>query len=650
MKKYFKIIDIELLLVLFALLSFVGGSVYRIYSLNNLGILVSILLSFALLIIILYLKLKYNNIRQELNLSLPLSKLSYLVIPLNLIFLIACFYILYTNKTNNAIISPWQILPTYFFVLAAFSIGLLLLNAYLTPRFSLILSSLHLFLIFSVAVFVYKLGFGFDPFIHQATEKLIADNGFVEPKPLYYLGQYSLIVIITKIFSFSLVWIDRLLVPVLASVGITALLWRVLSNWFGSDTKSALMIPALFLLPFSFFVITTPQNLAFLFLFFTVLYGLKCSNNYELSVVFVFALAALLSQPIAGIPAILFAFMLTIYHSDSHIYKKHLLFLVFLMVVLSLPFAFFYVEKINQSGLTPDSNFEQEAITARSFDMPDLLNANTENVILNTIYFFGLNRWFIILILIIAGLFVAYRYRKNCSVLTVYILMAAGLLLSYLLVQHLSFSYLIEYERTDFANRILINASFFMLPFILLSFYGIILKLSEENIFIRISTSLFTITFILASLYLAYPRFDNYHNSHIFSVCQSDIDAIKWIEENTNEDFIALANQQVSAAALKEFGFKKYYKDDIFYYPIPTGGILYQYYLDMVYEQPDRITMLGAMNRVGVNEAYFILNKYWWASDKIREEAKLEADEWKEFGNNDVVVFKYTKEIENEMK
>ena len=127
---------------------------------------------------------------------------------------------------------------------------------------------------------------------------------------------------------------------------------------------------------------------------------------------------------------------------------------------------------------------------------------------------------------------------------------------------------------------------------------------------------------------------------------------MRWIEENANENYIALANQQVSAAALREFGFKKYYTPspyqgegggEVFYYPIPTGGPLYQYYLDMVYKKLSRETMNAAMDLVGVKKGYFILNKYWWAFPKILEEAKFEADDWKDFGNGEVYVFEYTR-------
>jgi hypothetical protein len=63
----------------------------------------------------------------------------------------------------------------------------------------------------------------------------------------------------------------------------------------------------------------------------------------------------------------------------------------------------------------------------------------------------------------------------------------------------------------------------------------------------------------------------------------------------------------------------------------------------MVYEYPSQKTVKKAMEFTGVNEAYFVLNKYWWAFDKIKEEAKMEADSWGKIGNEDVYIFKYVR-------
>ena len=153
---------------------------------------------------------------------------------------------------------------------------------------------------------------------------------------------------------------------------------------------------------------------------------------------------------------------------------------------------------------------------------------------------------------------------------------------------------------------------------------------------------------LLASAYASYPRFDNYYNSRGYSTGEADITSVKRAEERADgEKYIALANQQVSAAALHEFGFHNRYieKDgqEIYFYPIPTGGPLYRYYLDMVYEKASRQNISAAMDFAGVNRAYLIINKYWWASDKIIAEAKMSADYWEKIGQGEDYLFEYRK-------
>jgi hypothetical protein len=187
-------------------------------------------------------------------------------------------------------------------------------------------------------------------------------------------------------------------------------------------------------------------------------------------------------------------------------------------------------------------------------------------------------------------------------------------------------------------------AILFLLPFFILSIYALLEKIAKQNKFIIVSFAVFLSLLISAALYITYPRYDNYFNSHGYAVSAADLGAVSWINENAKADYIVLANQQVSAAALSRYGFKKYYGgDQLFYYPIPTSSPLYQYYLDMVYKKPSRDTMLAAMDLAGVNEGYFVLNRYWWAFTKILDEAKLRADSWQAINDGEVFVFKYEK-------
>jgi hypothetical protein len=223
--------------------------------------------------------------------------------------------------------------------------------------------------------------------------------------------------------------------------------------------------------------------------------------------------------------------------------------------------------------------------------------------------------------------------------------MLTSSLISYIFIAIQPFNFLIDYERSNYANRIIIISIIFAVPFIILAVYKIITNINTQNKTTK-TIIISAITLIISiNLYNSYPRLDNYHNSHGTSTSLADIKAAQWINKDAKGEYVTLANQQVSAAALHEYGFKKYYsinKEDVFYYSIPTGGILYQHYLMMINEKPSKENANKAMELVGAQTTYFVLNKYWWAFSKIFEEAKSEADYFENI-DNEVYVFKYTK-------
>ncbi|MFH1427103.1 MAG: hypothetical protein ABIG60_01065 [Patescibacteria group bacterium] len=658
MGKYLKENYIYSFLLLIALISLFGAIIYRIYALNKLGIILGLSLAlFVFIIVQIFLFAKYkiyllsyhnkfNDYKKETKQIVSRLPNISLVLGYFLLFILN-FYLLYKSQTTEAIISPWQVIPNYFFLAYALATAFLLIILIKKIKFSLLLISLHYFLSFSIALFIYKIGYGFDPFIHQATVDLIAKTGEVLPKPFYYLGQYSLIVILHKITSLSLIWLDKLLVPVLASVFLPLVLFNFLKKWF-KDTKSLLIILlTLLILPFTPFILTTPQNLSYLFLILTVFCGLTCLSKVELTITYLFAFTTLAIHPIAGIPALLFSLAITVYHSDKNKLKKYLYLLIYFFTIFSLPLAFYF---INLSQVKSDNTLNLEPGAAKKILIP-----NEENIILNFIYLYGFNIKTLISFLIIIGIIIAFRYRKNCKIFFINLGLALSLIVSYFITKKLSFDFLIYYERNNFSERILLIAIIFLLPFIIITLYSLINKIFKQPAIIKIIWFSLVIILITTSLYFSYPRFDRYYNSRGYSTSSYDIEAVHWIDTNANSDYIVLANQQVSAAALKEFGFKKYYsypllnkergaRGEVFYYPIPTSSPLYQYYLDIVYEKPSRDTIKKAMDLTGVNEAYFVLNKYWWAFPKILEEAKLEADSWQKIGQGNVYIFKYSKE------
>lgn len=635
-KKYNKILYSTLIFL--ALVSICGAVVYKMYSLNNIGIFVSLLLSAILFLIIQHYSHKNKNAPKEKTTKQITEKnrLDIFLITLYLLLTVAGFYILFVNRTTEAIISPWEVVPWYFFVVYGAMTMILVFNIFNKSRLTTALISIHYFFSFSIAVIIYKIGYGFDPFVHEATMNLIDKTGSVSPKPFYYLSQYSLIVILHKITFLPIVWLNKFLVPFLAAATLPIIIKKTSERWF--ENKKAIIFASLLLLtiPFSIFIITVPQNFAYLMLVLVLLLGLTCSNISDLLIIYLVSIVAILSQPIAGIPALLFALLLTAYHGNNEKIKKYYYILISIVSIISLPTLFYYFGK--NMGTS-----EEIGAATNIFSLPNIIIPNQENFILNFIYLYGFNIKIIIAFISLAGVAIAFKYRKIFGFFFVYLIMFVSLFLSYLITKTINFDFLIDYERENYADRILIIATLFLLPFILTTLYSLTYKIINQKNTIKIPIIIFIILGVTASLYTSYPRFDRYFNSRGFSTGQNDIEAVRWIENNSSGDYIVLANQQVSAAALKEFGFKKYYHDDIFYYPVPTGGPLYQYYLDMVYKKPTKETMIEAMDLVGVNQAYFVLNKYWWASPKILEEAKLEADSWQKIGQDDVYIFEYNR-------
>lgn len=630
----------KLFLIFLSLLSISGATIYRIYSLNYIGVFLSLIITIVSFFIIL----RFTGIyKQDINEKYPYRLDDFLFPGAYFLIALACFAILFLVRTDIALISPWEVVPITFFIFYTLATIILFLCIVLGSKNTLFLISIHFFLSLSVALIVYKLGYGFDSFIHEATMKLISETGAVEPKPFYYLGFYSIIVILHKITFIPIVFLNKIIVPLLASATLPSVMYYSLKRYL--DSKNILKIAIIFslILPFNFFILSTPQNLAFLFVLLIILISLR-RNREDRLLISLLALAAFVTQPIAGIPAVIFAFINTTYQSSVSVKtKKIVLIFSFLLLCTALPLAFF----ISNQSQAIDA-VGQEVIAEQTSIAPYLKwfkpsLPGQENVILNIIYLFGFNINLIFLALVALGIYFSKKYKH----LYLFCLCPAIALISaYFFTSSMSFDYLISYERENFANRIVLTACLFLSPFAIISFYEIIKRIFRQNKVIKTILFFFLIILTTISVYTSYPRLDNYKNSHGVSTNVNDITAVNWIENNAEgQDYIVLANQQVSTAALHEFGFKKYYKEDIFFYPIPTGGPMYQYYLKMVYENPNQDNMTAAMNLAGVDLGYFVLNKYWWAFPKLLEEAKMDAVSWEKIGDGEVYVFKF--EIDN---
>lgn len=607
-------------LVFIAILIIASGLIYKFYALDLWGIIFSL---FSAAIIYWFLFKKYLPNEEEAKFNKP-KIIDYLYLLSYLMLFALAVYALMMSGTDHSIVSPWQATPKTFFIIYFGCSACLLITLYRQNIFSQFIFSLHCFLSFSVALMIYRIGYGYDQFIHQATLELIDKIGSVAPKPLYYLGQYGLIETIHKITFVPIAYLNKFIVPVLAALYFPIFL--------RSKTNNYLAAALLLLFTFSPFILSTPQNFSFFFLLLIIFNSLG-SKKLDLRTNLLFALASMIIHPLSGLPALIF--VLYEYLHSKPIGGKQWWRWPFLLLSLLLLPALFYITEMNFSGFDMSSILYKFKLSYLPFT--DLIWPYKENFLYNFAYAYGSNLGFIFFVLGLIGAAINFKAKK---ISRTYLHLFFVFYLSSLITRILPFNYLIEYERDDFSSRIAYLSCLFLLPYILLLFDQICARIRNTDNFRLIAFLIFSSLLMTVSIYMSYPRYDRYFNSHGYSTGDKDIEAVKKIQDDYGGDYIVLANQQVSAAALYLYGFNNYH-NNIFYYPIPTSGPLYGYYLDMVYKEPSRETMSQAMKLAGVDKGYFVLNKYWWAYDKIAAEAKLTADSWVSIGEDDILIFSY---------
>ncbi len=646
---YFRKNFLLIFLLFLSLIINIGSVCYYFYKFNNLILIITSILALFLTYIFIYFSISKGNqqglIHREgvdsvVNGKFPkiLLKVILPLITLTLFFII--FQILFRSGSLSAVASPWHFLPIYFWIFLWFLIITLFINFYLKNKWSYLFIVMLYFLFFSISFFIYKIAFGYDQLLHQRALGDISQFGFIEPKTIYYLGQYILELFILKIWPFSLEILDKLIVPFLSALLIPiTLIFNFKKRGFNKIIWPLLLF---LILSFSIFTYTVPQNLAFLFLVILLIFSFNknfIQNKFNFLFLFSLAFSIFLIHPIAGVPAIIFTFILLI---DNIIKNNGGLLKIgkwSLKVNYKLLNALKYLAYLDQIIILPILLL----FSGGQFSLPNINFSNwsikllgQENVILNFIYFFGFNKnlW-LSLLFILATIFV-FKYKRQD--LKIFYFNAIALIFSYFLSLFIDFLFLSQIDKGSYANRILILSILFLIPVFYEIFICLIKKIKSEKIFFKIIILIFLSALLLISLYLNYPRKDNYFNSRSFSVSSSDFNTVRFIESiKENDNYIVLANQQVGASAIKEYGFKRYY-DSWFYYSVQTGGLLYDYYLKML-DDPKRELALELMTKLGADGAYFVINDYWWGFTKIAEEARVEADLVYSVDNDRVIIF-----------
>ena len=560
------------------------------------------------------------------------------------------FYYLFTHATVEATRSPWLFVNFQFFLI--FFILTFFLIIFIRRTESTVLSFFTIFvhssLILSVALIIYKLGYGFDPFVHRATEKYIGDFGSITPKTPYYLGQYALVVVISKITALSIGLVDKILLPLLEAVILPPLVFLTLRHGFQMERQSARLGSLLFfIIPFSSFIATTPNDLAIFFAIALVFFGALhlTSELVPWSVPLILILTILAIHPLIGLPMLAFYLLLmSLTNFKLLATYKELKFglpaIIFILGASLLPAVFIIFLKANFHW----PNLKQIWVIISPPALPQLRPKESFSIWFALIYYYNYILPLGILATSVFGGWLIWKNKKQTTVV-LFALAWLGLMGNIIFLKLITLPNIINYEQTDYANRLTHFSFYLIIPLFLFGLIYFINYLFKKipAIFVYAGLALL----IAISFYLSYPRVDNYAFSKSFNVSQNDFEAVRQIDTKAaGADYIVLSHQIFSAAALQEYGFKKYYKtpaEEIFYYALPTGDIMYEYFQKMVYGRADRATMNAAMDLVGVKQAFLVLHDYWNSFATAAPQAKSSADEWWTVGNGKILIFKYKK-------
>lgn len=549
--------------------------------------------------------------------------------------------------TETAVRSPWEVITPAVFI--TFGLAAVIVVALLARGRERVLTislvSAFLFVFLTVALLVFPLGYGFDSFIHRATESYMAAFGTITPKPFYYIGQYSIVLFLHHAFLVSIEQADKLLVPLLAALLLPMAWFSAAAHLLKEKKAAARSLVTLFLIPLSSFIVTTPQgfgNLWFLLLVLLAAPRLLDRESRPIWPLALGAITALLIHPIAGIPAVLFLALLAANPIDPK-QKNPTLSRVFSWIIIlfgcfALPITFVVNNLRSGQGLGFDFSALMPAALIHNLRL-DLFFENRFSPVLDFVYLFGWNQ--IVLLVIGAIIGIIWSRRTVLKTIRVYLAMAVILFVNFLVIRSaVDFSFLIDYERSNYAERLVPLAVFCLIPFLIIFTGRWLTALREKPFVLQTAVVVLFAALITSAFYLNYPRKDAYETSHGFNISRADMSAVIDVDrEAAGINYIVLANQSASAAAISQFGFTHYFGSQ-FFYPIPTGGTLYQLFLKMN-ETPSRETALTAMDLLGVDRVYYLVSDYWWQTDRIRETAKTNADDWWSVEGEKVMIFEY---------
>jgi hypothetical protein len=547
----------------------------------------------------------------------------------------------FAARTGDAIISPWNYFSGEPFVLLLISVFLFLVGAWKCKSDIWVFAAIPLvFSFLSVSLLMYKVGFGFDPFLHRAAEEALLFEGVVFPKQFLYSGQYLFVAFLSSLTSIEVKWIDIWLVPVFASAWLPiATFVGLLKGWGVERQKASALWLIAFLIPYQLLTFTVPFTITFLLFVGTVfLFPLAIKERRVAIMLIFFFLVSCFFHPLLAAP--LLAVLVAIFF--SHQFKSLIpewiaLVLGGVMTALSVPtllILYFYQtgQSIQFSSLFTNSTYFTSLWQSPYWDpFPNIPWA------LDFIYDLRYALPFVFAVLALV-LIIKKSSEKNVQWFLVF---WVGLLLAIYGTSTLfHFKDIISHEQQEFALRLAHAWFVASLPLV-----GVVLSRFMDR---RIAAwgLMGALSFLLLlAWYFSYPQYNMKFLFYSPGVSEEDVQTVQLIDHDAEgSSYLVLSNQMVSAAAIQEFGFAQYYPlsgKEVLWYAIPTGGPLYENYvvlLDGGFSENRRDDLY---RETGVEWIYVVVPAYYHYTIPSVMNAIEELSEWK-IQQKNMIIYKLT--------
>lgn len=314
-------------------------------------------------------------------------------------------------------------------------------------------------------------------------------------------------------------------------------------------------------------------------------------------------------------------------------------------MTFTVPLALYLNSILNKGSLVLQNTFLNLQNFFSVFARPHYILIERGPRLLKLLYYYRDILKPLMIIIIILGVFLAIKkYKKNISYFFLSTFFAL-FISSFLIITSIQFKDVISYDQKLYGTRLLDLSLILFLPFFIIALREIFLKIKHQKIW-QIIVSILLAIMLLLSWFFTYPTRDNISLYTGQNLRKADLLAVKFIADRNNnqKDYIVLTNQAVATAALEEFGFDGYLNTEEglqYFYSIPTDGPLYQYFRQMAYVKAERQPMEEAMRFAGVKKAYFIHTDYWSPAAQIRDDAKIDTDNWWELDGGRIWVYEY---------